>query len=114
MSIFTERLKEALQKRDMRKAELAIKSGISRAQITNYASGVYVPKSKNIAKMARVLHVSEKWLMGEDVPMESYSAEKKLDGEALKFALFNSSEGITDEMLDEVKAFAEYVKRKNS
>ena len=30
----------------------------------------------------------------------------------LKFALFNGAEGITDEMFDEVKAFAEFVKNR--
>lgn len=30
----------------------------------------------------------------------------------LKFALFNGAEGITDEMFDEVKAFAEFVRNR--
>ena len=34
--------------------------------------------------------------------------------EDIKFALFDGSEGVTDEMYDEVKRFAMYIKEKNA
>lgn len=65
-----ERLKEALSIRNMKQSELAARTGIGKSSISTYLSGAYVPKQKNIYKMAQVLDVSEAWLMGLDVPME--------------------------------------------
>ena len=36
----------------------------------------------------------------------------QITDEMLKFALFDGADGITDEMLNEVKSFAQFVKQK--
>lgn len=111
MKKFAQRLAEAMEIRDMSQAELALKSLISKSSISTYLKGSFMPKQENIAKLARELHVSEEWLMGKDVPMDP--SAPKITNDMLKFALFNGEDGITDQMLDEVKAFAQYVKQKN-
>ena len=110
MNIIATRLQEALNLRSMRKADLAKKSGISKAAISSYVQGLYIPKGNTIDKLAEVLHVSPLWLQGKDVPM--CPTAPQVTDEMLKFALFNGADGITDDMLEEVKAFAQFVKQK--
>ena len=110
MELISKRLNVALQIRKMRKADLAKKSGISKAAISSYVKGNYVPKGNTIDKLSEALHVSAQWLQGKDVPMNP--AAPPITDEMLKIALFEGADGITDEMLDEVKAFAKFIKQK--
>lgn len=64
------RLKKALEMRDVKQIELAEKTGLSRAAISQYLSGYTMPKTDRIHKLAVALNVSEAWLMGFDAPME--------------------------------------------
>lgn len=70
MSTTSERIKEGLQLRDMKQADLVRATGIGKSSISTYIAGEYIPKQKNIYKIAKALNVNEAWLMGEDVPME--------------------------------------------
>lgn len=65
-----DRIKEALEIRDMKQSELVERTGIDKGQMSSYISGKYKPKQKNLHLMAKVLSVDEAWLMGYDVPME--------------------------------------------
>ena len=67
---FSNRLKMAMQIRNMKAIELSEKANIPKSAISQYLSGVYEAKQKSIFKIANVLNVSEGWLMGLDVPME--------------------------------------------
>lgn len=51
----------------MKQAELVELTGIGKSSISTYLRGSYIPKQKNIYKMAKALNVNEAWLMGEDV-----------------------------------------------
>lgn len=70
MATFGERLKEALDERKISAAELSRKTGISEGMISQYKSGAYVAKQKNLELFAKALDVSIPWLMGQDVAME--------------------------------------------
>ena len=70
------RIKQALQLREMKQAELADKTGIDKGQISSYLSGRYKPKQENLSLMAVALNVSEYWLMGLDVAMEREGSEE--------------------------------------
>lgn len=74
-----DRLKEAMQRADMKPADLARVTGLERSSLSRYLSGQYEPKQIAIAKMAAALGVSEMWLFGYDVPMERTAAQKKND-----------------------------------
>lgn len=67
---FKERLEEALIIRKIKASDLAEKTGINKARISQYVNGIYTPKSKATYIIAQALNVDEKWLMGFDVPME--------------------------------------------
>lgn len=63
------RLREALNKKNMRSQDLANLSGVNKASISQYLNGSHAPSNISSGKMAQVLGVSAPWLMGYDVPM---------------------------------------------
>lgn len=67
---FSERMKLAMEIKDIKQADIVEKTKIGKSSISQYLSGMYEPKQKNIFLIARALGVSEAWLMGYDVPME--------------------------------------------
>lgn len=67
MDTIASRLRAALELRGMKQAELVELTGIGKSSISTYLRGSYIPKQKNIYKMAKALNVNEAWLMGEDV-----------------------------------------------
>lgn len=69
MTDFKTRLSEAMAQKNMRAAELSRQTGISKPRLSQYLSGVYIPKADAICAMARVLEVSESYLLGNsDLP----------------------------------------------
>ena len=69
MDVFKNRLKEAMQLRGIRASELSLRTGLSKARISQYVNGKFIPKSDAILLMAEVLGVSELWLMGKTADM---------------------------------------------
>lgn len=65
-----DRIKIAMEIRDIKQSELVEKTGIDKGQLSSYISGRYKPKQINIQLIADALSVDEAWLMGYDVPME--------------------------------------------
>lgn len=87
------RLQEIMKKRDIKQADLARLTGISRGAISNYVLGRYEPKSDIINKFAKALNCSEMWLWGYDVPMQRQelspiSKAEPSEGEYLLLELF--------------------------
>lgn len=75
VATFKTRLIQALNIRDMRQIDLAEKTKISKASISQYISGRATdPTTERIYLISKALNVDPVWLMGFDVPME----EKKV------------------------------------
>jgi len=70
MEIFQQRLLEAMAAQGMRASELSKRTGLSKARISQYVNGKFIPKSDAIILLAEALQVSELWLMGKDAPAE--------------------------------------------
>lgn len=91
MELFKDRLKKAMIDKDYRQvdvvekyAEFCQKKGITdlklpRSQLSMYLSGKFEPSSPRIAILAKVLDVSEAWLIGYDVPKGTPSLDLQLD-----------------------------------
>ena len=69
-STFSQRLADALKKRDKRAVDLSDITGISRSAISSYLAGRWLAKQDKVYLLAKALNVDEAWLMGYDVPME--------------------------------------------
>lgn len=78
------RLKKALEIRNMTQADLVKKTGIGKSSISTYLSGDYEPKQKNTYKLAKALNVNEVWLMGYDVDIERKDNSVNLSDKELK------------------------------
>lgn len=70
INTFTERLRIAMDARGVRAVDLARDTGLSKARISQYTNGIYVPKADAMHKLARALNVADLWLEGYNVPME--------------------------------------------
>ena len=64
MGTFSERLRASMDSANMKAVELHERTGISKASISEYLSGNYEPKQRNIFKIAQALNVSPSYLMG--------------------------------------------------
>lgn len=67
---FRNRFIKAMEIRGMRQVDVAEKSGLDKAQISQYKNGKYEPMQDALYKLAKALNVNVAWLMGHDVPME--------------------------------------------
>ncbi len=70
MQNFQNRLIEAMKAAGKRATDLSRETGLSKARISQYVNGKYIPKSDAILLLSEVLGVSPLWLMGEDVSAE--------------------------------------------
>lgn len=69
MNDFKSRLAHAMAEKNIKAAELSRLTGISKPRLSQYKSGVYVPKADAICAIARALGVSEAYLLGTtDIP----------------------------------------------
>lgn len=79
-SIFTERLKKALDTSGVSQAKLCEEIGMSRSALSGYLRSDFIPKQDRLQKMAQILNVSPDWLMGSDDSSE-IKIEKKPEKE---------------------------------
>ena len=64
---FVDRLRTAMEERDMTLTELSQASGVGKSDISRYMRGEYIPKQEKCYKLARALGVDPGWLMvGDD------------------------------------------------
>ena len=80
------RIKEAMSDMGITQQELADKSGIGKSSISHYVNGSNEPANKSAYALAEVLNVNPAWLMGLDVPKESFETlQKKMVEQRLEF-----------------------------
>lgn len=77
------RIRTALKTRRMKQVELCQLAKVPESSLSLYLKGEYEPKQNRIYDMARVLNVSEAWLMGYDVPMEKNKPNDTVSNEII-------------------------------
>lgn len=90
------RIREALQIRNMKQVELCEKSGVKKSALNNWISQRWQPKQEPLMNMARVLDVAEMWLAGYDVPMERPIEQIKNDELAQLITIIRKDEALKD------------------
>lgn len=119
--IFTTRLKELLIKNNMTYRQLGDKLNIKPSAISMWNSGRSLPRIEVIEKIAEYFNVSPAYLMGWD-PMSdeaigevfynSMKDEPKMKRPNSTIAAHFNGDEYTEEELEEIKQFAEFVKSK--
>lgn len=75
---FQNRLKEAMDYRNIKQVDLVEKTKLDKTLINKYLSGVSNAKQRKLTILAEALNVNEVWLLGYDVSMER-EANTKMD-----------------------------------
>jgi transcriptional regulator with XRE-family HTH domain len=94
-----DRLKEALDAKQMRAVELTQKTGVPKSAVSFYLAGKSQPKADRLYLIARALDVSETWLLGYDVPMARSIESKKNDQLAKLVIKMRSDESLYNDVV---------------
>ena len=107
MTPIYERIEELCKQKGINITFMCNECDIKRASLSDYKTGKKKSLSvETLAKIANYFDVSVDYLYGKEPAAAS--------DEALKVALFGGGTEVTDEMWNEVKRYAEYIKeRKN-
>lgn len=106
MSKLYERIESLCKENGINITKMCTQAGVSRGSLTDLKVGRSKALSNSaMVKIAEFFNVTTDYLSGlTDVKI------KTVDDDDIKFAVFNCTDGITDEMFEEVKQFAEMVK----
>lgn len=111
---FWERLTALCAENDTTPNAVMLKTGLNTGNPTAWRKG-RMPGTKAAKAIADYFGVTVDYLLGaEEAKKAPASEETRASDDELKFALFGGGGEITDEMFEEVKAFAQWVKARNS
>lgn len=71
MEIFQKRFIQAKEQSGLRWIDIASRSGLDKASISQYKNGVHTPEPDALYRLAVALNVSMEWLTGADIPTVS-------------------------------------------
>nr|DAI52635.1 MAG TPA: Repressor protein CI [Caudoviricetes sp.] len=97
MDSFNNRLKQAMEYRNVKPAELSKLTNIGKSSISQWLSGKYSAKQDKIFVIAKALNVNPSWLIGANVPMSN---------ETLPDKIFNLSSKLNEKRQNKVYEFA--------
>ncbi len=101
------RIEELCRKKGINVTQLCTACNIPRASLSDYKTGRKKTLSAEVlSKIADFFGVSVDFLYGKE--------PRFADEQSLKVALFGGSSDVTDEMWDEVKRYAQYIKERNN
>ena len=77
MSIFQQRLRQAMFMKGIRQADIADRSGIDKSMVSRYVAGKNMPGGDALIKLAAALGVDPVWLSGEGPDVDPYDLIEK-------------------------------------
>ncbi len=97
-------IREARERRGMKQVELAQRSGLQPSAISQFETGQREPSPENLCKLADALGVTVDYLLGRSPPEPA--------GPQMQ-ALFRHAQDMTQDELDELQRFAEFLAGKD-
>lgn len=81
MTTFSDRLRYFMEQKGLKQADLVERTKINKSSVSEYLSGNYEPKQRNIYKLAVALGIKPSQLMGveEDQPAATANTAKAID-----------------------------------
>ena len=70
MEIFQKRFNQAKELSGLRWIDIANRSGLDKASISQYKNGVHIPEPDALYRLATTLNVSMEWLTGAEVSVD--------------------------------------------
>ena len=90
----------------------AAKIGFNRASVTVWKNNGTAPRQELLVKIADFFQVSTDYLLGLETDRSPAVLGREISDDALKFALWGDSEGISDEDLADVRRYAEFIRER--
>ncbi len=111
---FQNRLKTAMNYRNIKQVELVEKTKLDKTLINKYLSGVSNARQSKLSILAEALNINEVWLMGYDVPMERIVDEPHNKNTNFRYASYNGidTDGLDEKDIEEINKFVEFIKDK--
>lgn len=104
-------LVELCEKNKITPYRLCKDTGIQPSVMTDLKMGRrHTVKAETAAKLANYFGVSVDYLLGNETKEKAPAESEGISDDDIKFALFNGADGVTDEMYEEVKRFAQFIK----
>lgn len=119
------RIKQAMKASNLKQVDIVEKSKkysdttgvkLSKTDLSQYVNGKVKPGQKKLYVLAKILDVSEAWLLGYDVDMERISDEernRRNNEEQKTMAAHFNKEDLTEEEIEEVNKFIEWIKNRD-
>ncbi|MBQ7129389.1 MAG: helix-turn-helix transcriptional regulator [Clostridia bacterium] len=105
-----DKIKQLLKEQNKSQKDLTDYLGLKKSTFTSWNAGLNTSYNKHIGRIAEFLDVSTDYLLGNTDERKPINHD--ITDDDIKFALFEGADNITDEMYDEVKEFAKFVKNK--
>ena len=87
--------------------------GLNRSAVAKWKAGGR-PNGTTAGKLADYFGVTTDYLLGQSDEKTPAAAQRAVSDDEIKFALFGGDGEITDEMYEEVKQFAAFIKRREA
>lgn len=114
--MFYDRFAYLCKKMNVTPSRAALDAGISKSLVTKWKTqGTELPSPDVLSKLSKYFGIPVSELLNEsDEKAPTIASKRSISDDDIKFALFHGREGITDEMYEEVKNFAEYVAQREA
>lgn len=125
-STISERLKTIMRQNKLKQVDIIEKSKkfeaetgvkISKTDLSQYVNGKVEPGQEKLYVLAKTLDVSEAWLDGYDVPQHRPSDEERQEhARNSKFDTIAAhiDDDVTDEELEEIRNYIDFIKSKRN
>lgn len=111
--MFQIRLKELREDKGLSQGKLGKQIGVAQSTVGMWENGTNKPENSKLVALANFFNVSTDYLLGK-TNVKNAPADDETDEDKIKFALFGGdAEEITDEMFEDVKRYAQFLKERN-
>ena len=110
-----ERLKFLRMQKGLERKDVAAKLEMPYTTYVNYETGAREPNAKVLRQFAACYSVSIDYILGisdDPTPPDAKKDTGEVSDEDIMFALFDGDQEITDEMYEDVKRYAQFIKEK--
>lgn len=123
-STTSNRIKQAMKSSNLKQVDIVNKAKnlenetgikLSKTDLSQYVNGKVQPGQKKLYILAKILNVSEAWLLGYDVESKRIDDKerKKVNEQQDTMAAHFDKDGLTEEEIEEVNRFIEWVKNRD-